>query len=44
MYVHLWDSGIDWSIETEEERFGPKIEKNLPQNPEAAKKRKEPSR
>ena len=44
MYVHLWDSGIDWSIETEEERFGPKIEKNLPQKPEAAKKRKEPSR
>ena len=30
LYVHLWDSGKDWTIETEAERFGPKIAKGLP--------------
>ena len=30
MYVHLWDSGHSWSIQTEEERFAPKLAANLP--------------
>ncbi|MBQ9348776.1 MAG: DUF4314 domain-containing protein [Oscillibacter sp.] len=30
LYVHLWDSSDNWTIETEAERFGPKIAKGLP--------------
>ena len=30
MYVHLWSWNDDWSIETEQERFGPKLAEGLP--------------
>ena len=30
MNVHLWDSKGDWSLQTEEERFGPHIAQGLP--------------
>ena len=30
MYVHLWDFN-DWSIQTEEERFTPKLAEGLPE-------------
>ena len=30
MYVHLWQSGDEWSMETEAERFEEKIAKGLP--------------
>ena len=30
MYVHLWNWNDDWSIETEEERFSPKLAEGLP--------------
>lgn len=30
MYVHLWSWNDEWSIETEEERFGPKLAQGLP--------------
>ena len=29
--VHLWNSGKDWSIQTEEERFGPAYAEGLPE-------------
>ena len=31
LYVHLWNFGDSWSIQTEEERFSPKIAKGLPE-------------
>lgn len=31
MYVHLWNFDRSWSIETEQERFGPKYAKGLPE-------------
>ena len=31
MYVHLWSSEDDWSILTEQERFGTEPERNVPQ-------------
>ena len=31
LYVHLWNFGDRWSIQTEEERFSPKIAKGLPE-------------
>ena len=31
MYVHLWNGEGDWSIRTEEERFGPKLADGLPE-------------
>ena len=31
MYVHLWNWDDDWSIQTEEERFGPKVAEGLPE-------------
>ena len=30
MYVHFWNSE-DWSIQTEQERFGPKLAEGLPE-------------
>jgi len=30
MYVHLWNWNDDWSIETEEKRFSPKLAEGLP--------------
>ena len=30
LYVHLWDSEGEWSIQTEQERFGPRIAQGLP--------------
>ena len=31
MYVHLWNWDDNWSIQTEEERFGPKVAEGLPE-------------
>ena len=31
IYVHLWSFDHDWSIQTEEERFAPKIAEGLPE-------------
>ena len=31
MNVHLWSGEDDWSIQTEEERFGPKLAEGLPE-------------
>ena len=31
LYVHLWNFGDSWGIQTEEERFGPKISEGLPE-------------
>ena len=31
LYVHLWNFGDSWSIQTEEERFSPKIAEGLPE-------------
>ena len=31
LYVHLWNFGDSWSIQTEAERFSPKIAKGLPE-------------
>ena len=31
MYVHMWQPGKDWSILTEQERFGTEPERNVPQ-------------
>ena len=31
LYVHLWSFDDDWEIQTEEERFGPKIAEGLPE-------------
>ena len=31
MYVHLWSFDRSWSIETEQERFGPKLAEGLPE-------------
>ena len=31
LYVHLWDWNKEWSIQTEQERFGPKLVENLPE-------------
>lgn len=44
LYVQLWSSGSDWSLKTEEERFGTKAGKASPQKVEAAKKYRGPSR
>ena len=30
LYVHLWNSDYEWSIETEQERFAPKLADGLP--------------
>lgn len=30
LYVHLWSFDNDWSIQTEQERFGPRIAEGLP--------------
>ena len=31
LYVHLWQIGKEWSIQTEQERFGPKLAEGLPE-------------
>ena len=31
LYVHLWSWDHDWDIQTEEERFGPKLAEGLPE-------------
>ena len=31
IYAHLWHSGKDWSIQMEQERFGPRQEQTQPQ-------------
>lgn len=31
LYVHLWSGGSDWSIQTEQERFAPKLASGLPE-------------
>lgn len=31
LYVHLWSSEYEWSIETEQERFAPKLAEGLPE-------------
>jgi len=31
MYVHLWDSDRSWDVQTEEERFAPKVAEGLPE-------------
>lgn len=31
LYVHLWNIGSDWSIRTEQERFGPQYAEGLPE-------------
>lgn len=31
LYVHLWNYGNDWSIQTEDERFRPKLAQGLPE-------------
>ncbi len=31
LYAHLWHSGKDWDIQTEQERFGPKLADGLPE-------------
>ena len=31
LYVHLWNWNKDWSIQTEQERFGPKLVESLPE-------------
>ena len=47
MYVHLWQSGKDWSIRTEQERFGREPDRNVPPtagHKEPDKPRKQPVR
>ena len=31
LFIHLWNSGSDWSIQTEQERFGPQYAEGLPE-------------